>query len=116
MTTLVTSMEYKYGVFTENQMSETKKKLRNQIFFLLLIVDNKTKKKYSDVNVDEAFGDLLRRIGGMNKLLSYPSEVVMVSSLLEAALTEYHSPEFRFSKYRKLILDAGAEVQNIKEV
>ena len=39
-------MKYKYGEFTENQISLTKTKLRKQIFFLLLIVDPNTKAEY----------------------------------------------------------------------
>ena len=43
-------------------------------------------------------------------------ELVTVLSLLQAAMTEYNNPEFDFQTYRKLILDAGAEVEKLKEV
>ena len=56
------------------------------------------------------------RIGGMNDLLMNPPELVTVLSLLQAALTEYNNPEFNFKTYRKLILDAGAEVDRLGEV
>ena len=44
-----------------------------------------------------------------------PPELVSVISLLQAALTEYLSPTFEFKKYRKLLLDSGAEVLKIKD-
>ena len=34
---------------------------------------------------------------------------------LEAALMEYNSECFEFSRYRKLILDAGSEIMKLKE-
>ena len=54
--------------------------------------------------------------GGLNKLLMDQPELVMVLSLLQAAMTEYNNPKFNFHIYRKLILDAGAEVDKLKEV
>ena len=52
----------------------------------------------------------------MNQLFMEPPELVTVMSLLQAALMEYENPEFEFQTYRKLILDAGAEVDKLKEV
>ena len=109
-------MLYKYGEFTSNQMSETKKYLRKRIFFLLLIVDPQTRNDYLNINVDDAFNSELTKIGGMNNILFNPPELVRIMSLLEAALMEYQKECFDFGKYRKLILDAGNEVLKIKEV
>lgn len=109
-------MKQKYGEFSQIQMAKTKEELRKKIFFLLLCVDPKTKQEYSDINVEEAFDSLLYRVGGMNKILYEPPEIVTVISLLERAKTELSKQNFEFSIYRKLILDAGAEVLKIKEV
>lgn len=109
-------MLYKYGEFTSNQMSETKKYLRKRIFFLLLIVDPQTRNDYLNINVNDAFNSELTKIGGMNNILFNPPELVRIMSLLEAALMEYQKECFDFGKYRKLILDAGNEVLKIKEV
>ena len=109
-------MEYKYGEFTENQIKETKDYIRKQIFFLLLIVDPKTRENYSNYNVEKTFNSLLLKFGGLNSLLEQPPEFVSVMSLLEAALIEYTSEDFDYQIYRKLILDAGSEVLKIKEV
>lgn len=109
-------MQHRYGEFTDYQMSETKKAIRKQIFFLLLYVDPKTKQEYENVNVKKAFNSLLHKLGGMNEILFCPPELVTIISLLQAALIEYKKEDFNFQAYRKLILDAGAEVDRIKEV
>ena len=109
-------MEYKYGTFTTEQIAETKVKLRKQIFFLLLLVDPDTKDKYIHINVNDAFQNILNIIDGYNELLYYPQELVTILGLLEAARMEYNSDKFDYSKYRKLVLDAGNKVLSIKEV
>lgn len=109
-------MKHLYGEFTKNQIAETKKSLRGSIFFLLLCVDNKTSHEYKDVDVNKCFNGLLLKLGGMNQLLMNQPELVTVMSLLQAAMNEFNNPEFNFQTYRKLILDAGAEVYKLKEV
>ena len=114
-------MIYKYGEYKPEQIGSIKKYLQKQIFFILLIVDPKTKDEYENVNVEEAIKSVLYEIGGLNSCLNYPSEIVRVNDLLESALIEYLSPEFsvddfRHCTYRKLVLDAGAKVKEIKEV
>ena len=114
-------MNHKYGEFSQTQMAESKRKIRSSIFFLLLIVDPKTRNQYEGIDVNQAFTDIMLKLNGMNSLLFYPTELVEVMSLLEAALIQYNAPEFntedfQHSAYRKLILDAGAKVIAIKEV
>lgn len=111
-------MEHKYnGSFTSSQIEKTKKSLRGSIFFLLLCVDSKTASEYDEnVDVVKCFENLLYRMGGLNELLKNPVEIVTAMSLLESALTEYKKEDFDFKVYRKLILDAGAEIAKIEEV
>lgn len=109
-------MKHLYGEFTQNQIAQTKKSLRGSIFFLLLCVDRKTATEYKDVDVNKCFNGLLLKLGGMNQLLMNQPELVTVMSLLQSALIEYNNPKFDFQTYRKLILDAGAEVEKLKEV
>ena len=109
-------MKHLYGEFTQNQIVQTKKSLRGSIFFLLLCVDHKTSHEYKEVDVNKCFKGLLLKLGGMNQLLMNQPELVTVMSLLQAAMIEYNNPEFNFHTYRKLILDAGAEVDKLKEV
>lgn len=108
--------KYKYGSFNDDQERLTKKYMQKQIYFLLLYVDEKTRERYDNINVVDAFSSIQTWFGGLNELLFYPVELVRVCSLLEAARKEYESEDFEFSKYRKLLLDAGVEVMKIKGV
>lgn len=106
-------MKHLYGEFSQNQITETIKSLRGSIFFLLLCVDKKTAWEYEDVDVNQCFTGLLFKIGGLNKLLFEPVEIVTTMCLLQSALVEYNNPQFDFKVYRKLILDAGAEIKKL---
>ena len=107
-------IHYKYGKFHKNQIGKIKERLRKQIYFLLLIADPDTADNY-DVDVIECFKNVQHFLGGYNSLTGYQKEVVIIASLLEEALLNYVE-HFDFAVYRKLILDAGQEVLNIKEV
>lgn len=109
-------MNYRYGNFTKDQIAETKQKMRKQIFFLLLIVDPVNAEEYDNVDVNEAIENVLDEFGGLNDLLNYPQELVEIMSLINSAKIEYNCRNFKWSKYRKLILDAGNKVLQIKEV
>ena len=108
-------MKHLYGEFSQSQITQTIKSLRGTIFFLLLCVDPKTSWEYIDVDVNKCFKSLLLKMGGLNELLFEPVEIVTTMSLLQAALIEYNNPEFSFGVYRKLILDAGAEIDNLRK-
>ena len=101
--------------FTQGQMSQYKEKMRKQIFFLLLVVDPETIDQYKDVDVCQAFSNVLRTFGGYNDLIGSPVEMVTVLSMRNAARLELDKQEFDFQVYRKLILDAGSEVLKIRE-
>ena len=109
-------MKYKYGEYGNKQMQDLKESIRKQIFFLLLIVDPKTREEYTNVDVNAAFDSLLRSLGGLNQLLGEPIELVNVMMLVQAAWTEYNSPDYKYSNYRRLVLAAGSDVLKIKEV
>ena len=109
-------MKHKYGNFTEIQMLSTKKSIRKQIFFLLLCADPETKNNYKHIDVNDAFTGLLYKLDGLNSVLGEPQELVDTISLLEEALIKYNEPNFNFKIYRRLILNAGSLINNIKEV
>lgn len=106
---------HKYGEFADKQLFETKAILRKKIYFLLLVAEDKEHSQFPDVSLLEAHTSLLWLISGLNELLGEPQEVVTVLSLLEEAKNMINDTNFNFAKYRKLILDAGAKVQNIPE-
>ena len=105
---------HKYGEFADMQISDITKYLRKRIFFLLLYAeDMESKINFPDVDLKQANTSLLWRISGLNELLGKPKELVTVLSLLEEANNIIDNQNFDFAKYRKLILDAGAEVIKI---
>lgn len=108
---------HKYGEFADMQISEIKEVLRKRIFFLLLVAEDEIKKNkmdFPEIDLMQANTTLLWRISGLNELLGNPTELVTVLSLLEEAKNTI-TEDFDFSKYRKLILDAGAEVMKIAD-
>ena len=109
---------HKYGEFADMQISDIKEILRKRIFFLLLVAEDEAKKNktdFPDINLVQANTTLLWRISGLNKLLGEPTELVTVLSLLEEAKNSINDQNFDFEKYRKLVLDAGAEVMKIHD-
>lgn len=109
-------MKHLYGEFSKRQIIKTKNKLRRSIYFLLLCVDPNTASDYVNVDVNKAFDCLLYKLDGFNTLLFFPQEIVEVMCLLKAAQNQYNSQCFQYEVYRKLVLDAGAEILKIKEV
>lgn len=102
-----------YGYFDDEQFNAFKSKLHKELFWLLLYKDPKTKDEYKHVNFDKYFDGLMRRINGLNALLSYPPEIVSIMANLEAAHLECSNEDFDFQIYRKLVLDAHALVDKI---
>lgn len=108
-------VSHKYGEFADMQISDAKKYIRKRIFFLLLVAEDLDKReKFPDVDLLEAHNSTMSRISGFNSLLMCPPELVWVLSLLEEA-KKLITDKFNFGRYRKLVLDAGAEVDKICE-
>jgi len=106
-------VKHKYGEFADMQIHDIKNILRKRIFFLLLVAEDlETKTKFPEVDLVQANTTLLWRIAGLNELLGEPTELVTVLSLLEEALNTLKT-DYNFTKYRKLILDAGSEIMKI---
>ena len=112
---LMNRVKHLYGEFTQSQIAYTKKSLRSSIFFLLLCVDKRTAQEYEDIDVNKCFEGLLLKLGGLNDLLMNQPEIVTTMSLLQAAKKEFNKERFNFRIYRKLILDAGSEIEKLKE-
>lgn len=108
-------MKTKYGQYSSAQVSSIKHSIQKSIFFLLLYVDPETRDNYPNIDVNEAFRSLQLRLNGLNSILLEPPELVRTMSYLESAMQIYNG-DFDFMRYRKLILDAGAEIMKIKEV
>lgn len=106
-------MKHLYGYFSDKQMDNYKVKLHKELFWLLIYQDPETKNEYPNVDFNKYFDGLMKRMNGLNKLLSYPAEIVAIMSLLEAALIETEKIEFDYQTYRKLVLDAHSLVDKI---
>lgn len=106
-------MQNKYGTFNDEQMENYKVKLHKELFWLLIYKDPNTKDKYQNVDFNKYFDSLMRKINGLNELLFYPTEIVAIMSLLEAALIESKKEDFDYQIYRKLVLDSHALVDKI---
>jgi hypothetical protein len=102
-----------YGNFDNEQMENYKVKLHKELFWLLIYKDPKTKDEYLSVDFNKYFDGLMRKIDGLNELLFYPTEIVAIMSLLEAALIESKKADFNYQAYRKLVLDAHSLVDKI---
>lgn len=102
-----------YGNFDDKQMENYKVKLHKELFWLLIYKDPKTKDEYLNVDFNKYFDGLMRKINGLNELLFYPTEIVAIMSLLEAALIESRKSDFDYQIYRKLVLDAHSLVDKI---
>ena len=106
-------MQNKYGYFNNEQMENYKVSLHKDLFWLLLYKDPKTKDEYSYVDFNKYFDGIMRRFAGLNELLFYPTEIISIMSLLEAALIESQKEDFNYKAYRKLVLDAQSEIDKI---
>lgn len=106
-------MEHLYGHFEDSQVENYKVKLHKNLFWLLLYKDPNTKDKFAEVNFEKYFEKVMREIDGLNELLFYPTEIVTMMSLLEAAVIETRKEDFDYQAYRKLVLDAHAQIDKI---
>ena len=105
----------KYGTYNSNQISSTKRYLQKSIFYLLLYVDPSEQIKFQHVDVNKAFDNVFNQLVGFNKILLEPPEVMETMNILESARILYNSEDFTFQRYRKLILDAGSKIMEVKE-
>lgn len=106
-------MKHLYGYFADEQMENYKVKLHKELFWLLIYKDPKTKDEYLNVDFNKYFDGIMRKMDGLNELLSYPTEIVAIMSLLEAALIESKKVDFDYKAYRKLVLDAHSLIDKI---
>lgn len=110
-------MQYLYGEFTDNQISEAVRVMHNDIHKLLLYKDNKIHEKIfnSDEDFLTYFNNLLFRFGGLNELLGEPEYMITLMSTLQAAYDEVQSEDYSFWKFRRAILDSHGYIKAMFE-
>ncbi len=101
-----------YGEFKDSQFEKYKKQLHTKLFWLLLYKDPATKDNFN-IDYEKYFINLMKKIDGLNAILSYPVEIVSIMTILQAALNETRNNHFDYQSYRKLILDAQHEIDKI---
>ena len=105
---------HKYGTFKNSQIEDYKVKMQKKIFWLIIYTDENTRNEYKNVDVKNYQTNIMRQLSGLNSLLSYPTDIVEILSVLESAMLLLDDDTFDFKMYRKLILDAGAMVKRMK--
>ena len=110
-------MRYIYGEFTDEQIKEAVKQMHNDIHKLLLYKDNKIEDKIFDSDEDyiKFFTNTLFRFGGLNELLGEPTQMVSLMSTLQAAYDEVQSPTYKYTTFRRAILDSHGYIKAMFE-
>lgn len=103
----------KYGEFSEEQFEEYKSRLHSKIHWLLIYQDPKCEMDADDLSFSEQFKAVMREIDSLNRLLSYPVEIVELMVLLQSAWIEKFHEDYNFWVYRKYILDAHSLVDKL---
>lgn len=106
-------MKYKYGNLPNDQVDRYKIKLHKKLFWLILYKDPKLYKKYGYIDFEKYFTYLMGEIDGLNRLLSYPVQIIEIMSLLEEAHKITEQDVFNYGQYRKYVLDAHALIDEI---
>lgn len=97
--------------FSESQIAGYKKQLHDRIHWLLIYKDNGDSKE-----LDKYFNELLRQIKSLNAVFNYQPVIIQLLVTIESAYEEFKKPNCDFKIYRKLVLDAHALIDKIKEV
>ena len=108
-------MNYLYGKFSKEQITDFKDKLHKKLFWLLLYKDPKTAQNYKNVDFKKYFINLMKEIDGLNELLFYPTPIIEICCKLQAAYKESCNEQFDYQAYRKFVLDAHNLVDKIGE-
>ena len=110
-------MEYVYGEFTNKQIKEAVRAMHSDIHRLLLYKDKKIEEIIfeSEEEYMTYFKNLLFRLAGMNELFGEPPQLVAFMSTLQAAYDEISSDHFRYSVFRRAILDCHGYLESMFE-
>lgn len=100
-------MDTKYGTISKEQFEEYKKQLHGMVHWLLLYKEKEFEK------LDDYFSSVLFKINGLNSVMNYPSNIMMLLTTLEAARLENEKEDCDYNKYRKAILDAHSIIDKI---
>ena len=100
-------MEYKYGIYPNEQFDDYKKRIHSWVHWLLIYAERQ------DPNLNTYFENLQYKFDGLNELINYPTQLMEVMNLIESAKIEYNKENYSHKKYRKIILDIHELIDNI---
>lgn len=103
-------MEYKYGEYPRTQFHNYKQRIHGLIHWLLIYAERKSPA------LDNYFQKVQYKLNALNELINYPTQLVEIMNLVEAARIEYNKPDYQYKVYRKIILDIHDLVDLIPEV
>lgn len=108
-------MKYKYGNFSEKQLEKFETQLHNDVHKLLLYKDRNISKEIfkTEEDFEKFFKNLLFRLDGLNSLFDTSDNMVNLIATLQGALLETKRKNFRYSVYRKAILDSQGYIDII---
>ena len=92
-------MNYKYGTYPNEQFEDYKKRLHSLIHWLLIYAEE------NNSILDSYFEKVQFKLDGLNELINYPTQMVEIMNLVEAARIEFNKPNYNHEIYRKTILD-----------
>lgn len=108
-------VKYKYGTFDEQQIDFYKTRFQKKIFWLILYTDENTRHDFGNIDVEKYHVKCMEQLAGFNSLFGYSPDMVDILVTLECALNVLQDHDgFDFTKYRKLILDAGGMVKRLR--
>lgn len=109
-------MNHKYGIYSSTQIKNYKKYLHSKIHWMLLYKDPNNLNQYQNVNVNKYVESIQFELNGLNELLSYPTKLISLMSLIESIRLELIKTDFNFEKYRKALLDAHSLIDKLPEM
>ena len=107
---MVHNMDYLYGTFSDEQIKNAACLMHKNIHRLLLYKDKLVTDRI--FNSDE---DILFKFGGLNTLLGYPNDMLLLISTLQAAYDLIDSPKYSYRIFRKAILDSHGYIKAMLE-
>ncbi len=100
-------MQYKYGIYPNEQFDDYKQRIHSWIHWLLIYAERQ------DPTLNMYFEKLQYKLDGLNELINYPTQLIEIMNLVESAKIEYNKENYSHRIYRKIILDIHELIDNI---
>lgn len=102
-------MKFKYGEFSDKQISCFSSHLHSMIHWLLVYAEE------GDKSLPNYFEKLQIKLAGINNLFDTNGDMVQLMALIESAKLIYVTEPFDWRQYRKMILDAHSVIDHFED-